>query len=520
MSQSVTATIASDLVITGSDLADTLAGGLGADIISGGVGDDNITGKTSSVTIDGSDTLNGGAGVDTFNYLIQADLVGSSGSTVIDSIIGGDGIDIIAFGTSGTGFTVTNQDVWTRVSGVETLLSNTNSSAVSISLDLTAETAGIRTVDLRSATTANTDVIDASEYVAAGVTLYGAASSTAITGGAGADSIVGGAASDTIDGGNGADTIQGAAGSDQITGGLGADSLTGGAGVDTFVITAADTSIDTITDFNKGGDIDIFSGAYTSTGGTIKVTIASDAGASSVLDLSTPLASYGVASVTGGAGTDAITGGAGADTILGGGGSDTIIGGAGADDITAGGAIDNIKQVTAIDNGVDIIRSFTSGTDIFSISLGSKTAGTSSVHAIAGASSTHAAASSSDTINFVKVDPAGSTVTATASASKLQIYVAGAGTVSTTSAAITGTFTSATDAAAALSSKLVLPAAPTTGDDLLMLWSDGTNVWLSEVNIAGTSATLSADTLTATNIVEFVGLTSTTLASSSLALIA
>jgi Ca2+-binding RTX toxin-like protein len=383
MSQSVTATIASDLVITGSDLVDTLAGGLGADIISGGVGDDNITGKTSSVTIDGSDTLSGGTGADTFNYLLQADLVGSSGSTVIDSIIGGDGIDIIAFGTSGTPFTITNQDVWTRVSGVESLIPNANSSAVSISLDVTAEAAGIRTVNFGVNALSNaSNVIDASEYVAAGLTLTGAAASTSITGGAGNDTITGGAASDSLVGGSGDDSITGANGNDTITGGAGNDLMIGGAGTDTFNV---DAGTDTISDWGASSTADVLS---ISSGAIAKIVVAA-AGAdittfnpitnsgtlyidgSAATGAVTITGSTGVDSITGGSASDTINGGSGNDIINAGGGSNTVNGGDGDDIIIGGSAIDNITGGA----GIDTITGGT-GADVFTIAAGGSTVAT------------------------------------------------------------------------------------------------------------------------------------------------
>jgi Ca2+-binding RTX toxin-like protein len=141
--------------------------------------------------------------------------------------------------------------------------------------------------------------------------------------------------------------------------------MTGGAGIDTFTITAADTAIDTILDWNSGAAQDVIATAYTTTGGTLKITYASDSVAANALDLSTVLASFGVASVTGGASSDIITGGAGNDTIVGGGGSDTLVGGTGADSIVGGVSTDLITGGT----GIDTVTGGT-GIDTFVIAAG------------------------------------------------------------------------------------------------------------------------------------------------------
>ncbi|MCX7075838.1 MAG: hypothetical protein NTZ45_03580, partial [Methylococcales bacterium] len=251
-----------------------------------------------------------------------------------------------------------------------------NSETLSITLNASAATAGITTVDISAGTKASGNVVDASAYTTTHITILGAAGSNTLTGGAFSDTITGGAASDTIDGSAGNDSIVGGAGSDQITGGLGADNLTGGADVDTFVITAVDTSIDTITDWNVGGTQDLISTAYTAAG-QLNITIANDAGNVGTLNLATVLGSAGaVASVIGGAGSDNITGGSGADTISGGAGADTISGGDGADSITGGAGVDIINGGNGIDKFItgsiaadaDEITGFVKGGDILDLS--------------------------------------------------------------------------------------------------------------------------------------------------------
>lgn len=214
-------------------------------------GDTNATGvnvvdaseytATSGITITGSagiDNLTGGAGNDTFVYKLTTDLFGTQ--QVIDSIVGGAGTDTISVGTTGTAFTIANDDVWTRASGVETIKAVANTAANnSIALDVTAYAAGIRTVDLSLVTGATGNVIDASEIIGVdGLTLIGSAT--------GVTSITGGSANDTITGGSANDTIAGGAGNDSI-------SLTAG-GNDTVTIAATNNGSDTITGFTAGAN--------------------------------------------------------------------------------------------------------------------------------------------------------------------------------------------------------------------------------------------------------------------------
>jgi Ca2+-binding RTX toxin-like protein len=337
--------------ITGGGGTDTLAGGAGSDSITGGSGSDSLSGGTENDTISGgggSDTLDGGAGDDTFVYLLQADLV--AGNAIVDSIVGESGTDVLSIGTNGTFFTIAMADSWTRVQTVETIKAVSNSETLSITLNANAATAGITTVDISAGTKASGNVVDASAYTTTNITILGAAGSNTLTGGAFSDTITGGAASDTIDGSTGNDSIIGGAGSDQITGGLGADTMTGGADVDTFVITAVDTSIDTITDWNVGGTQDLISTAYTAAG-QLNITISDTAGAGKTLDLSTVLAAFGVASVTGGAGSDNITGGIGADTLSGGAGTDAITTGSGADVIMLAASGDSTAPSAIVEAG-------------------------------------------------------------------------------------------------------------------------------------------------------------------------
>jgi len=192
--------------ILGSDFADSVTGGTSVDTISTGSGNDTVTGAAAADVIDAGD------GADTLVYLLTADLFNTQ--AVVDSITGGSGVDSLLVGTVGIAFAIANNDVWTRSNTIETITSVANTAAVTIALDVTAETAGIRTVNISSAITATTNIVDVSEYVTAGV---------AITTGVVATSVIGGGGADSITGNTGIDILTGGAGSDSILGGDGAD---------------------------------------------------------------------------------------------------------------------------------------------------------------------------------------------------------------------------------------------------------------------------------------------------------
>ncbi|NQV84052.1 MAG: calcium-binding protein, partial [Rhodospirillales bacterium] len=209
--------------------ATTLTGSAtGVTTITGGAGADTITGGSAA------DTLDGGAGDDAFVYLLTADLF--SGGLIVDTSVAGNTgtADKLQVGTSGTAFAIANTDVWTGITGVEQIVAAANTAAVTIALDITAQTALVNTVNISAGTSATGNIIDVSEYTTNATTLTGSATGvTTITGGGGADTITGGSLADIITGGAGADIITGGGGADTINGGAGADTFhyTGGASV-------------------------------------------------------------------------------------------------------------------------------------------------------------------------------------------------------------------------------------------------------------------------------------------------
>jgi Ca2+-binding RTX toxin-like protein len=353
---------------------------------------------------------------------------------------------------------------------------------------------------------------DTISAITSSTTSNASSGSASIDGGAGNDTITGGAASDTIDGGSGADSIVGGAGSDQITGGLGADNLTGGTGVDTFVITAADTAIDTITDWNAGTtEQDLISGAYTAAG-QLNITI-TGTGNAGTLNLATVLANFGVASVIGGDGSDNITGGAGADTISGGGASDTISGGAGADSIVGGAGSDQITAGTGVDTltGGD-------GVDTFVTTVGAAytTASADKITDFAVGSSgdiLQVSIADSTAITSLGVVTAGNGANAIAGSLVLKAVTKGAGATALAATdealVLTGTYADSAalkaDLASTGTTAISWSTAPTATNGFVVVWNNGTNTYVSTISDAGADAAWTAADLAVTDIVVLTG---------------
>lgn len=234
-----------------------------------------------------------------------------------------------------------------------------------------------------------------------------------VSGSAYGDTLIGSAASDNLYGEAGNDSLDGGAGDDNLYGGNDNDTLSGGAGSDYFQFrsTAADTSTDTITDFQAGlgGDwlsiptwlfsnytsgADPFASGHTrltQSGANTLVEIDVD-GAAGVAGFETiailnnvnktslvasnlggfepPLsagATDGADSLTGTSGNDYINSGAGNDTLSGLAGDDTLDGGTGSDSLTGGTGNDLFVVDTT---GDKVIENVSEGTDTVWASVG------------------------------------------------------------------------------------------------------------------------------------------------------
>lgn len=355
-------------VLSGSDVANDLAGLFGDDILDGRGGNDSLDGGPGNDVIsdgDGQDTVDAGDGNDT--------VFSGAGN---DALQGGNGLDTADF----------------------TFFSDAN--LANLVIDLAAGTAVLQGA-------ASGDAILGFETVIGGQgndSITGSTGTNRLVGGDGRDSILGNGGFDTIEGGEDNDTATGGNADDDISGGNGNDSLTGGGGSDDL---RGDEGNDTLAgglgddafDGGSGNDLLIDGGPDTAAGGddvyaggdgldTVAYTLGiytnglvidlalvgpqnlGSAGNDSFIDiegisgtalgdsvLGTDLDNNDLRgangndtlrgrdgddslsgandndSLDGGAGNDQIDGGFGNDTIFSGLGDDSVIGGSGDDDI-------------------------------------------------------------------------------------------------------------------------------------------------------------------------------------------
>jgi Ca2+-binding RTX toxin-like protein len=331
-----------------------------------------ITGMAAAKnTIEGSatsgDVLTGGGKADTF--VVDSDALLFDASNVMqDTYVGGAGTDTLKLNATTSAFTVVAADSFAKASGMESITTAANTGVISLTLGLSAQTAGFTTIDL-SGDTDNTgaNVLSVAAYTAA-ATLKGSAGADTITGGAGADTITGGAGADTLTGGAGNDEFHfesiidlfAAAASDDLVDAK----IAGGDGVDAIVInvapgTAATEVLDETDPFadvssveilkTKGAsadaiEIDLKADAYAA--GITTVDLSSDTNASGANVIKLDNMGGGMTAI-GGKGVETITGSGSADTIRGGGGNDVINGGNGADTL--------VFEASAALNGTDTI---------------------------------------------------------------------------------------------------------------------------------------------------------------------
>jgi Ca2+-binding RTX toxin-like protein len=202
----------------------------------------------------------------------------------------------------------------------------------------------------------------------------------------------------------------------------------------------------------------------------------------------------------GGAGNDTLDGGAGADSLTGGAGNDSLTGGTGNDTLTGGSGSDTFYRLATTSNGIDSITDFdkaSSGTaDVLSISLTeySGTSGTTGYFSALKDGS--AAAISAGATMTVKVVSAATTL----AAGDRVMVLTGA------------TFANAAAVQTAIESggsrALTFGSATTAGDDIIIVWSDGTLGHVSAVNISSAVTTVTAAASTVTDLVTLTGISS------------
>lgn len=350
--------------------------------VSGVLGAKNvITGSANA-----ADVLTGGNKSDIFNYASETTLFDTAG-TMLDTIAGGTqeatGSDTLKFTSTGAAVTIKNTDVWSKISGVESITTAANTAAITLALDVSAGTAGLTTVDLSGdADVGGDNVIDLSEFTVAS-TIKGSTGKDTITGGTVADTITLTAGADVIKAGAGDDTIKALLTADlfngtalvngSINGETGTDTLLVGTNGTAFAIANNDvwtnvTNIETIKSVENTAAVTLAldTTAWASGVRTIDIS-AAKAATGNTIDVSEITATEGVSKTTTGytltgsaTGVTTITGSNGIDTIKGGSANDIFDGKAGNDIISlAEGGTDTVVLSKA--NGAESITSFTAG---------------------------------------------------------------------------------------------------------------------------------------------------------------
>ena len=206
----------------------------------------------------------------------------------------------------------------------------------------------------------------------------------------------------TLNGGPGNDTVTGGELGEVIIGGGGSDNLTGNDGDDVFDLTGGTASV------NPGAGTDTIRYLVTNPAGE---TVSLSATATERLEISGGAGPDNL-TASGGAQVYVVSGGGGADTINasgvtnpnaavilnGGAGNDTITGGAAADLIVGGGGVDNLTG--------------NAGNDIFDLSGGNATVNPGD---------------GTDTVRYIVVNPAGETVSLSATATERLEMIGGSG---------------------------------------------------------------------------------------------
>ncbi len=214
--------------LLGDDGNDTLLGGDGANYLLGGNGDDKLV--FSRTAPGGSDTLEGGAGADTYQFTTWPDAVEPAFVLEDTSTAGIDTIELPA-GTTLANVAFIRQ--FNHSSGLDRLVIR---DAAGTSAGIVVENyfwadpgkAGVENIRLGNGT-----VLDRAQVLQLTQGLPNAtAQDDPLVGYRFDDLIDGGAGDDQIDGSLGNDTLLGSAGNDTLAGNLGADSLIGGDGND------------------------------------------------------------------------------------------------------------------------------------------------------------------------------------------------------------------------------------------------------------------------------------------------
>jgi len=486
---------------------DTLLGAAGADTLSGGEGNDSLLGGTES------DALYGDAGRDTLSGDAGNDFL--SGGSDRDMLVGGVGSDTLAGGEAfvdrfGSYIIAASDSADTLDGGAGDdtyVIDNTGLVVV----DSGGYDTGIVAIDGFVASVGGFAQIEKFVLYEDGVgrRFTANALNNVVIGGSGADTIDGGAGNDLLRGGedSGGDSLFGGAGNDTLEGAtayyyafdgsdsdLEVDTLSGGDGIDRFDV-AYGTA--TITDLGKGGAEVLLVREYGFANATVAASWTATAATKNlgVANLSTNGFAVNLAAVTGGTNgfnvtntgnattltgsgrSDMLIGGRGSDTLVGGNGDDALDGGAGNDSMNGGNGDDTLDGGSGNDliNGGTSIDVLTGGSDrdtfIFAAGDSGKTAGFDIITDLA-----KGAVGTGDLIDYsTNLTVGGNANTATSSQALINqttgvaSFASGSGkSLSDALSDIASRFTAATDAAG----KFALFRVNGTGDFYLFI-SDG-----------------------------------------------
>jgi Ca2+-binding RTX toxin-like protein len=377
-------TLSNFQMVAASNFGDTITGN-GNNTIFGGTGNDLVSAGGNALVYAslGNDTLDGGAGSNTINFLLSANgmtinlTAGTAtgwgndtltnfhnvvGSNHGDTITGSVGNDSIVGGTGNNYFYIT--------AGVDTLNGGVGGSNT---LDFSAATAA-STINLMVGTTTGFVTDSISNFS----TIVGSNFGDTITGSTGNDSITGGSGNNTVFATTGIDTLNGGVGGtntlnftnattastinlttglttgwatdsisnfrnligsnhgDTITGSTGSDSITGGTGNDQFFATIGNDTL--------AGGAGTNSLSFTNIG--TAVTLHIDTGIATDAASNTTAFSA-ISRFTGSNNGDTIYGSTGNDSVLGGTGADTFYASLGNDTLNGGSGSNTINFVNA-----------------------------------------------------------------------------------------------------------------------------------------------------------------------------
>lgn len=361
-----------------------------ADYVIGSIGDDIISGGSAATIAagDGVDTLEGGAGDDSYIVNNTDDKVTELANEGIDTIYttaatytlpaeveNGAAVPLAA----AAAITLTGNAKDNKLDGLQ------NTGAITTLIGLTGnDTYFIDSNDVvNEAANAGTDTIISATTVTLSTTVTtGLNIENVILSGSSAADITGNTLSNKLLGNSAVNSIVGGVGNDTLDGGVGdsaAETLRGGLGDDVYILRSATLDV-ILEDLSQGTD-------------TVRATVKDytlDPNVENLILIGNVANGTGNSAnnvLTGSSAVNTLRGGAGNDILNGGGGADTLIGEADNDTYIITDATVGITEVTAATGGIDTVQtsvSYTFRTGIENITL----TGSGSINATSATSNT------------------------------------------------------------------------------------------------------------------------------------